>query len=76
MGLDACLGGAPSVLFPGVPDSLRPVEGCLIDLTEELFPYCSTLAGITSEQRWIFTMKAGGASLSCTVKSPPLQSPL
>lgn len=38
MGLEAHLVSKSSILFPGVSDSLRPVEGCQADLTEELFP--------------------------------------
>lgn len=66
MQLEAPLVGMSLLLFPGVEtggsDPLRPVEGCVAGLTEELSSYHWTSgpqweAG-TAEQRWTCTRKS------------------
>lgn len=67
MQLEAPLVGMSLLLFPGVEaggsDPLRPAEGCVTGLTEELPSYRWTSgpeweAGTASEQRWTCTRKS------------------
>lgn len=78
VGLEVHLVGVSSVLFPGVSDSLSPVEGCLTDLPAELLPYCESLGSMARswncfwaqvdfyhESQWSFPQwHSDGASLA------------